>query len=249
MVLVAGFVALRMLKRGETGPVVEPPTPRAAHDGGAGTDAATAIEPDSEGADTATASSATFQADERAGGQTDKRTDGQTGKPAGEPSTNTAALTKEKPPKHFSRPTEELLAMMLSTPPEIEMPPLPALDPNDARLNADAILALTNDLVIYETDDERLVELKEAVAAVKEQLAEAVKSGGNVADVLNEFRNWQNEGAKVRGETIKAINAIEDDAEAAKALDDANKTFQEDGVVPIRPEEVGFDTGDDNGEE
>lgn len=160
-------------------------------------------------------------------------------KPAGE------ASKEEKPPKHFPRPTEELLAMMLSSPADSEMPPLPMLSPDDTRLNADAILALTNDLVIYETDDERLVALKEAVAELKRQLAEAVKNGGNVADVLNEFRNWRNDGVKVRNDTIKAINEIADDAEAAKALEDANKTLEEDGVVPIKPEEVGFVDGDE----
>lgn len=135
--------------------------------------------------------------------------------------------------------------MMLSTPPTAEMVPLPNLSPDDAKLNADAIAALTNDLVVYETDDERLVALKEAVADLKRQLAEAVKKGGNVADVLNEFRNWQNEGVKVRNDTIKAINSIEDDQAAAETFKKANEELVKEDIVPIRPEEVGFDTGDE----
>ena len=121
------------------------------------------------------------------------------------------------------------------------MAPLPGLSPDDAKLNADAILALTNDLVIYETDDEELVTLKETVAELKHQLADAVKNGGNVADVLNEFRNWQNEGVKVRNETIKAINSIEDDQAAVETFMKANEELVKEDIVPIRPEEVGFE--------
>ena len=148
---------------------------------------------------------------------------------------------KERPPKHFPRPTEQLLAMMLSTPPTTEMAPLPGLSPDDAKLNADAILALTNDLVIYETDDEELVTLKETVAELKRQLADAVKNGGNVADVLNEFRNWQNEGVKVRNDTIKAINSIEDDQAAAETFKKANEELVKEDIPKITPEEVGFE--------
>lgn len=148
---------------------------------------------------------------------------------------------KERPPKHFPRPTEQLLAMMLSTPPTTEMAPLPGLSPDDAKLNADAILALTNDLVIYETDDEELVTLKETVAELKRQLAEAVKNGANVADVLNEFRNWQNEGVKVRNDTIKAINSIEDDQAAAETFKKANEELVKEDIPKITPEEVGFE--------
>lgn len=128
------------------------------------------------------------------------------------------------------------------------MPPLPNLSPDDDSLNADALLALTNSLVIYETDDERVAALKEAVAELKVQLAEAVRNGGSVADILNEFRDWQNEGADIRFGAIKAIDAIEDDAEAAAALEETNAALSGDGIPPIRPEEVGFNADGEDGE-
>ena len=148
------------------------------------------------------------------------------------------------PPKHFRHPSEQLLAMMLSTPPDIQMPPLPHLDPDDARLNADALAAATNDLVIYETDGKELESLKESVANVKFQLADVVAKGGNVAEALNEFRDHQNEGVEIRNETIKAINSIEDDQAAAETFKKANEELVKEDIVPIRPEEVGF-VGDD----
>ncbi len=150
----------------------------------------------------------------------------------------------QKPPKHFRHPSEQLLAMMLSTPPDVAMPPLPQLDPDDARLNADALAAATNDLVIYDTDGKDLESLKESVAGVKFQLAEVVAKGGNVADALNEFRDHQNEGVEIRNETIKAINSIEDDQAAAETFKKANEELEKEDILPIRPEEVGF-VGDD----
>ncbi len=146
--------------------------------------------------------------------------------------------------KHFPHPSEQLLALMLSTPPEISMPPLPQLDPDDAQLNADALAALTNDLVIYDTDGERLERLKEDVADIKFQLAEIVSEGGSVAEALNEFRTHQNTGVQVRSETIDAINAIEDDAAAVETFERVNKELEKENIVPIRPEEVGFVIGD-----
>ena len=153
----------------------------------------------------------------------------------------------QKPPKHFRHPSEQLLAMMLSTPPDVAMPPLPHLDPDDARLNADALAAATNDLVIYDTDGRELESLKENVAGVKFQLAEVVAKGGNVADALNEFREHQNEGVEIRNETIRAINSIEDDQAAAETFRKANEELVREDIAPIRPEEVGF-AGDDDDE-
>lgn len=144
-------------------------------------------------------------------------------------------------PKHFPRPSEQLLALMLSTPPDGVMPPLPHLDPDDEWLNADAIGAATNPIVIFEGDEEKLEALKESVADAKAQLAEIVAQGGNVADALNELRDWQNEGVAIRQETIEAINAIEDDAEAAETLEAANEELVREGIAPIRPEDVGMD--------
>ncbi len=105
-------------------------------------------------------------------------------------------------------------------------------------------ISATNDLVIYETDGERLEKLKEDVAGVKFQLAEVVAKGGNVADALNEFREHQNEGVEIRNETIKTINSIEDDQAAAETFKKANEELEKEDILPIRPEEVGF-VGDD----
>jgi len=164
--------------------------------------------------------------------------------PAG-PEDATGQDTAESPAKHFPHPSEQLLAMMLSTPPENVMPPLPQLDPDDEGLNADALDAMTNALVIYETDGEGLEALKEGVADAKAQLAEIVAQGGSVAEALNELREWQNEGVEIRNEAIAAINAIEDDGEAAEAFGEANETLAREGIAPIRPEEVGMDVEDE----
>ena len=157
-------------------------------------------------------------------------------------STNSAEDPPPPPPKHFRSPSEQLLALMLSTPPDVAMPPLPQLDPDDARLNADALAAVTNDLVIYDTDGEDLESLKENVAGVKFQLADAVSKGVSVAEALNEFREHQNEGVEIRNETIKAINSIEDDQAAAETFKKANEELEKEDILPIRPEEVGFES-------
>ena len=167
--------------------------------------------------------------------------------PTSSPSTNEASSAEPplKPPKHFRSPSEQLLAMMLSTPPEVAMPPLPQLDPDGARLNADALSAVTNDLVIYDTDGERLERLKEDVAGAKFQLADAVAKGVSVAEALNEFRAHQNEGVEIRNETIKAINSIEDDQAAIETFKKANEELVKEDIAPIKPEEVGLAAEDD----
>lgn len=142
--------------------------------------------------------------------------------------------------KHFPHKTEQLLALVLSTPPDGVMPPLPHLSPNDEKLNDDALLATTNVLVIYENDGAKLEGIKVDVADIKEQLAEIVAGGGNVADALNELRDYQNDGVKLRKKAIERINAIEDDDEAADFFIKVNKTLEAEGIAPIKPEEVGF---------
>lgn len=165
-------------------------------------------------------------------------------------STNSEEEVKEEPPpKHFPKASEQLLAMMLSTPPDCQMPPLPHLDPEDEKLNADAIAAVTNDLVIYDNDSKKLEKLKINVADAKFQLAEVIQNGGNVAEALNELRNYQNEGVQIRNETIKSINAIEDDQAAAETFEKANEELKKENILPIRPSEVGMVVIGEDGKE
>ena len=161
--------------------------------------------------------------------------------PAEEEPVDEEAEARARRPKTFKHPTEELLGLMMSTPPTCAMPPLPQLDPNDERLNADALLSTTNLLVIYEDDDEKTAAWKEEVAAAKFQLAAVTTNGGSVAEALNELRDYQNSGVAVRKEVIKSVNEIEDDTEAYEYLEKANEALKEEDIVPIELDEVGME--------
>lgn len=148
---------------------------------------------------------------------------------------------KPKRPKNFKHPTEELLGLMMSTPPTCPMPPLPQLDPADERLNVDALLATTNLLVIYEDDDEKTAALKEEVATAKFQLASVITNGGSVAEALTELRDYQNTGVEVRKEVIRNVNGIADDGEAYEYLQEANEALKKEDIVPVEMDEVGME--------
>jgi len=137
-----------------------------------------------------------------------------------------------KPSRRFTNISEGLLAMALSVPPGAPVPPLP-IPPN---IETEFAKALTNDIVLYEDDDERTVELKENIAAAKEQMREMVKQGQSVAEILTEYQNRANEEAALRRQAQLELNKLfrSGAVEEAQAYhDEVNQIFSELGITPI----------------
>lgn len=116
------------------------------------------------------------------------------------------------------------------------MPPLP-IDDNASLTNA-FLASLTNSIVIYDTDDERTVALKERVADVKNQLRQIYEQGGSIYDALMEYQNYVNEGARIRRDVIRNYRRLQAEAspeEAETYRVEANKALEKEGITIIGP--------------
>ncbi len=165
------------------------------------------------------------------------------------PSTNSVPVSSPtnspgRPPKRFGKPkgaprvntVEQVLFMALSSEDGGGMPPLP-IDDNASLTNA-FLAAMTNSIVIYDTDDERTVALKERVADAKNQLKKIYEEGGSIYDALMEYQHYVNEGAQIRSEVIRHYMRLRKEAspEEAEAYRlEANKELEREGIAIIGP--------------
>ena len=138
-------------------------------------------------------------------------------------------------PAPFSNPIETILGMALSADDDSAIPPLP-ISGDDSTLNDQMRAALTNDIVIYDTDDASVVAFKERVADFKVQLKNVLDNGGDVAKALLEYQNYINEGAQVRNEVVLKHMQLQKEAteeEARNFLEVANQALESEGISPI----------------
>ncbi len=161
-------------------------------------------------------------------------------------STNeTAQSLEEKFAGRLRHGSEQLLSMIISTD-ETGVPPLPISPEDEEALRKDLLIAITNDIVIFDDEDSKTQEVKERVANAKSQLAEILKNGGNVVAAIREYKDFVNEGIKIRSEVLEKIgpeiDAITNDAEAVEYVESVNKALEKEEIPPIRLEEVGFET-------
>ena len=140
------------------------------------------------------------------------------------------------PPSGFSHGIESLIGMAFSADDDSAIPPLP-IQEDDASLNDQLRAALTNDIVVYDSDNPSTVAFKERVADVKLQLKEVLDSGGNVAKALLDYQREVNEGAEIRNEVVlkhQELKANASEDEARQFLDAANEALEAEGISPIK---------------
>ncbi len=142
-------------------------------------------------------------------------------------------MSKVEPPKPvFENAAEQVIALAISTPPGASMPPLPDL----TGLEEDFAKSLERPIVITEDDSEEVQKLKERVAETKAYLAEEVKKGGNIIDILREH---QEEMGRIEAEQLaavremQAIKAEEGDEAAAEDVKRKNGEFRKDGIPEL----------------
>ena len=140
--------------------------------------------------------------------------------------------------------------MIISTR-ETGVPPLPISPESEEALRRSLLVALTNDIVIFDDESERTQENKERVADAKRQLGEILRSGGSVVEAIREYEAYVNEGAKVRAEVLEkvqpAVDAITNDAEALEYVESVNEALKKEDIPPLHLEEVGFEVEDPSG--
>jgi len=139
---------------------------------------------------------------------------------------------QQKHPHSYKTATEGLIAMAMSVPPGEMVPPLPI----SKDLDMDFVNSLSNEIVIYDDDDDRTANIKENVAVTKNQLLELVKQGRSVSEVLKEYEKQTNERAAIRSEAqVELSNLIKNGStkEAKAYLENINKAFGDLGIEPI----------------
>lgn len=123
---------------------------------------------------------------------------------------------------------------MLGRPGE-EMPPLPISGSED--LAADLKRAMTNLIVIYETDDDQTINRKETVAWLKVQLAEAEQEGWNPGEVIKALEDQRKEEAAIRKAAAQQLAEIirEHPEQAKQARAEINAALVAQGLLPLDP--------------
>ena len=157
--------------------------------------------------------------------------------PAG-PATNAPHLL---PPRKTQRPTgfsggpaEQLIAMMADGNDRSGMPPMPVQ--SEETLLRDLMVALTNDIVVYEDDPPETVAFKERVADFKNQLAKIVQDGGSITNAMKEYESWVNENKALRDAVIREYRRLRKEAsqeEADAYLAEANKELEAEGIETV----------------
>ena len=136
-----------------------------------------------------------------------------------------------KPPL-FENPCDQVIAMSITTKPGDSMPPLPDL----AGIDRDFANSLLSPIVITDDDNDEEKNIKEMVIEVRKMLAEEVKNGRSVMDVLLEHQNEMNKLYERRLDAILMMQKIsaEEGIEAAQEFADAvNDEFEESGIPAI----------------
>ena len=133
----------------------------------------------------------------------------------------------------FKRPSDQLIAMVVTTRPGEAMPPLPLggdIEAEFAKSLSEPIEDLPDD-----TDDVR--ELKALVREAREVIAEEVKAGKTVREVLAECQREQEMQCESRLAVLREIRAVREadgDEAAAKFAEKANELLRSRGIPEVR---------------
>ena len=142
-------------------------------------------------------------------------------------------MSKVEPPKPvFDNPSDQVLALAIGTNPGDAMPPLPDL----TGIDEDFAKSLLTPIVINEDDTDEVKALKEAVAGTRAYIAEEVKKGRSVMEVLMEHQAEMERLERSRLSAVLRMQAIygEQGLEAAqKYAREVNKVFAENGMPEI----------------
>ena len=133
----------------------------------------------------------------------------------------------------FKRPSDQLIAIVVTTRPGEAMPPLPLggdIEAEFAKSLSEPIEDLPDD-----TDDVR--ELKALVREAREVIAEEVKAGKTVREVLAECQREQEMQSESRLAVLREIRAVREadgDEAAAKFAEKANELLRSRGIPEVR---------------
>ena len=107
---------------------------------------------------------------------------------------------------------------------------------DERTLRRDLMIALTNDIVIYDDEDPKSQRLKEDIAEAKLHLKQVIDEGGSITQAIEDYRAWKRENIRMRREVRSEYVRLRREAtreEAEEYLREANKALEAEGVQPI----------------
>ena len=140
------------------------------------------------------------------------------------------APAPEPAPPVFSNAADQVLAMVISTPPGQEIPPIVGLGDD---LEVQFFKSLEKPIEVGEGDTPEIRALKENLIATKRQIMELIDSGKTVTQILQEHREVFNENRKDYAESQAIVDQFvaEGDVESARAyVEKANAVLEKSGA-------------------
>lgn len=144
------------------------------------------------------------------------------------------------PKSPFVHPTDQYIASIVSRRPG-SLTPLPNLK-NERGLEKAFYESLKTDIVIQNSDSDKLKELKARVITAREDVARLLKEGMTFAEVLTEHQKISNENADIRQDANRELRQIISDGDLKAARDyirKINLAFQQMGIEELKiPSEI-----------
>ncbi len=152
--------------------------------------------------------------------------------------TNTPAV-QPPPPPVFSNVSDQVIAMALS-PSESGIPPIP-LTPD---MEKAFLKSLETKIVILDTDDEKVREMKQAVIETRAEVKRLMDGGQTFAQIIREHQHLANENAKLRTDALIELKRLKDSGDIEGAVQykkKVNAAFAQMGIrelaIPVTEEE------------
>ena len=130
--------------------------------------------------------------------------------------------------------TDQLLHMALSTPPGVEMPPIPY---TAGDMTKEFKESLKTPIVINEDDSEEVHAAKERIIEARETVKKLLDEGYSFADIIADHEAQNKQDAQMRNEVFERIEELkrEGDIEAAKEyMQKANRVLQNFGITEVQ---------------
>jgi hypothetical protein len=137
----------------------------------------------------------------------------------------------------FKGMTEQALSMIESVQPGSRIPPIPLRK----GMEADFQQAMTNIIVINETDSEQTAKHKEDVAWLKQDIVGLVKQGLTPEQAIREIEKFRKEQASLKQDYVKYVVELRKSGQHEEAdafIKEANVILQKEGIIPL-PETLG----------
>lgn len=152
--------------------------------------------------------------------------------------TNAPAVPPQPPPV-FSNVSDQVIAMALS-PSESGIPPIP-LTPD---MEKAFLKSLETKIVILDTDDEKVREMKQAVIETRAEVKRLMDGGQTFAQIIREHQHLANENAKLRTDALIELKRLKDSGDIEGAVQykkKVNAAFAQMGIrelaIPVTEEE------------